>query len=198
VGDIHRSSEHWPERLFVAQLDRLREDERVAGCLYQKYCDAYLGKKSFAEADRSPVAKEHDRLTGWLDGMAWSELRSPVDLHAMGLKVNYLGLSRDELYDLFSVLLLIEKLKAHLKRKAVSQNEIVEQLTPIFWGDKEEAEDFLLRIQGMKPKQITDLVKLLVSKKKIIEERMRRELWKVLNDNGLYGPSESNWNQQLK
>lgn len=119
VGDIHRSSEHWPERLFVAQLDRLREDERVAGCLYQKYCDAYLGKKSFAEADRSLVAKEHDRLTGWLDGMAWSELRSPVDLHAMGLKVNYLGLSRDELYDLFSVLLLIEKLNTQMSFASV-------------------------------------------------------------------------------
>ena len=198
VGDMHRTAEHWPEKVFVSHLERLRNDESINRHLYNKYCETFLDGKSFDKADTRLISSEYDRLYSWLKNMKWSELRNPDNLLSMGFRVNYLGLSRLEIYDLYSVLLLIEKLKAHLKRKAVSQNEIVEQLTPIFWGDKEEAEDFLLRIQGMKPKQITDLVKLLVSKKKIIEERMRRELWKVLNDNGLYGPSESNWNQQLK
>lgn len=78
------------------------------------------------------------------------------------------------------------------------QNEIVEKLLPIFWEDKNEAENFLFRIQGMRAKQITALVKELVAKNKISEMSKGRDLWKVLNDYELYSPSESNWNQQLR
>lgn len=44
--------------------------------------------------------------------------------------------------------------------------KVVEQLKPIFYGNEEEARDFLKRIKNMKPPQITDLVKQLVSEKR--------------------------------
>ena len=64
--------------------------------------------KDFCLADRNKMAAEQDRLLGWLKGMKWDELRDPDNLRMMGYRVNYLRLSRQELYDLYSVLLLIE------------------------------------------------------------------------------------------
>lgn len=78
------------------------------------------------------------------------------------------------------------------------KQEIIEQLLPIFWNDKTEAVRFYTGIQGMKPKQITDWVKKLVSEKKISDISKGRNLWMVLHDNNLYKPTEANWNMQLK
>lgn len=78
------------------------------------------------------------------------------------------------------------------------QQEIVSQLKPIFFGCEEEARDFLTRIQGMKPKQVTELVNQLVAEKKISDVSCHRPLWKVLHEAGIYAPTESNWNAQVK
>jgi hypothetical protein len=50
VGDLHRTIEHWPERIFVSHLDVLRRDESVNQFLYAKYCKAFLDDKDFALA----------------------------------------------------------------------------------------------------------------------------------------------------
>ncbi len=76
--------------------------------------------------------------------------------------------------------------------------EVINQLKPIFFGSEEEAKDFLVSIQGMKPTQITNRVNQLVGEKKISELSKHRNLWKVLNDCGIYEKSESNWNMQVK
>ena len=76
--------------------------------------------------------------------------------------------------------------------------EVINQLKPIFFGSEEEAKAFLVSIQGMKPTQITDKVNQLVGEKKISELSKHRDLWKVLNDCGIYERSESNWNMQVK
>lgn len=197
VGDMHRTVEHWPERVFADHLERLRKDESINCYLYRKYCDAFLSGKNFSEVDKTKVAEEHQRLCNWLKGMKWSELRNPQDLQAMGLKVNYLKLSRRELYDLYSVLLLIEQLKPMLKGMIANQDVIVEKLRPIFFGDNHAANGFLMDIQDMKPTQITDKVNKMVKEKKISEMSRKRDLWMVLHENHLYDKSESNWNSQV-
>jgi len=131
--DMHRTTEHWPERIFVNHLDRLRNDETVNSHLYNKYCDTFLDGKGFEEADKNKVASEHARLRDWLKDLKWSEMRDPCNLQAMGNKADYLGLSRQELYDLYSVLLLIEQLEAALKTgtnvdKSGCEDEIPEAL----------------------------------------------------------------------
>ena len=197
VGDMHSTVDHWPERVFVDHLERLRNDENVNRHLYKKYCDAFLSGKNFSEVDKTKVAEEHQRLCDWMKGMKWSELRNPQDLQAMGLKVNYLKLSRRELYDLYSVLLLIEKLQPLLKGVVANQDEIVAKLRPIFFGDDHEANGFLMDIQTMKPTQITDRVNKMVKEKKISEMSRKRDLWMILHENHLYDKSESNWNSQV-
>ena len=78
------------------------------------------------------------------------------------------------------------------------QQELVEKLKPIFFGDETEAQAFLTSIQGMKPTQITDRVNQLAKEKKISEMSKHRDLWRVLHDAGLYDKSESNWNAQVE
>lgn len=84
--------------------------------------------------------------------------------------------------------------------ESLSEKEegIINQLKPMFFGSEEEARTFLESIQGMKPTQITDKVNQLVGEKKISELSKHRDLWKVLNECGIYERSESNWNQQVK
>ena len=78
------------------------------------------------------------------------------------------------------------------------QQDVVERLKPIFYGQIDDAKAFLVSIQGMKPTQIIDKVNQLVQAKKISEMSKHRDLWKVLHDCGIYDKSESNWNQQVK
>jgi hypothetical protein len=78
------------------------------------------------------------------------------------------------------------------------QQDVVEKLKPMFYGQLEDVKAFLVSIQGMKPTQITDKVNQLVSEKKISDMSKHRDLWKVLHDCGIYDKSESNWNQQVK
>jgi hypothetical protein len=195
---MHCTSDHWPEQVFIHQLDQLRHDERTNTYLYKKYCDAFFGGKDFDEADKSRLKDEHDRLTNWLKGMKWSELRNPRSLETMAHKVNYLGLSRQELYELYSVVLLIERLEESLGKVVVNHEKIVAMLKPIFFGDEDEINTFLQDIQGMKSTLITKRVKQLVEEKKISDLSKNRDLWEVLHNNKLYECSESNWNQQLK
>lgn len=122
IGDMRSKKDHWPERVFLEHLERLRNNESVNQHLYKKYCNIFLEGKDFTDADKALVVSEHERLCGWLKGMKWIELRNPKDLKVMGSKVNYLGLSRQELYDLYSVLLLIEKLEMAMNADIAPQS----------------------------------------------------------------------------
>ena len=128
VGDMHCTSEGHIECIFDKHLNRLRRDTASNGFLFQQYCKSCLGGKTFCEADKELIISEHDRLLGWLKALKWTELRDPTDTKAMAKKVNYLRLSRRELYDLYSVLLLLEKLEAtgHAGSLAAFWNRLTE------------------------------------------------------------------------
>ena len=76
--------------------------------------------------------------------------------------------------------------------------ELAAQLAPIFFGDVAAAGNFLRTIRQAKPTQITALVRELVKTNVISEMSCHRDLWSILHAAGLYSPSESNWNQQLR
>jgi hypothetical protein len=81
---------------------------------------------------------------------------------------------------------------------ADDEQDVIDRLKPMFYGDAENAKAFLQGIQGMKPTQITEKVNQLVGERKISDMSKHRDLWKVLHDCGIYDKSESNWNQQVK
>lgn len=198
AGDMHRTSDHWPERVFKQQLSTIRGDKSITGHLFSKYCQTFLSGKDFAEADKQKMNLELERLHLWLQEMPWSELRNPADLDAMALKVNYLGLSRTELYDLFCVILIVEKLDETLDGGSFSMEEVTEQLLPIFYNNKAAVRDFLSNCLRMKSTQITDMVNRLVKDRVISDQSKGRDLWQVLHDYGIYTKTESNWNMRVK
>lgn len=121
IGDMRSTIEHWPEQVFIEHLDKLRDNERINKFLYEKYCDEFLEGNDFADADKALVTKEYERLCGWFKKMKWREMRNPADLQRMGLKIYNLGLSRQELYDLYGVLLIMERLREAI---AIPDNKI--------------------------------------------------------------------------
>lgn len=78
------------------------------------------------------------------------------------------------------------------------EQDVVNQLAPIFYGSRTDAEDFLRRIQNMKPVGITRLVREWVKNKKISDVSHKTDLWRILHDNGLYTPTLSNWINQVR
>lgn len=78
------------------------------------------------------------------------------------------------------------------------EDAIVMQLLPMFYGNEDNAKEFIGSIQGMKGKQITDMVNMLITEKKLSELSCHRDLYKVLHNAGIYDKSESNWNMQVK
>lgn len=137
AGDLHTTATHVPERIFRNHLDRLRQNKAITQPFFKKYCDTVLDGKDFCLADRNKMAAEQDRLLGWLKGMKWDELRDPDNLRMMGYRVNYLRLSRQELYDLYSVLLLIEKLKSCC-HKAATNSILMSEQAMVYWKQLEE------------------------------------------------------------
>ena len=140
VGDMHRTSDHWPERVFKQHLQTVKADKEITDHLYQKYCKTFLDGKDFNEADKNRVRLELGRLRLWLENMPCSELRNPNDLDAMALRVNYMHLSRTEIYDLFSVLLLIEKLDEVSDGRTFDEEEVIQKLHSLGLDLKKEDE----------------------------------------------------------
>ncbi|MBR4572863.1 MAG: HIRAN domain-containing protein [Prevotella sp.] len=203
LANLHRGSEQWPAKIFAEHLDRLRGDKEVNQHLFNKYSNTFLDGTSIEDADLLRVEKEYDRLMAWLKAMKWSELRNPQDLTTMGKKVAYLRISRKELYDLYSVMLITERLRERLGSLAGRRAKVIEALTQtsIFYStdDKEmKIEKFYDDIVGKKPTEITSLVNDLVAQNVISNMSCNRDLWSILNVYGLYEKGENNWNSQIK
>lgn len=200
VRELHRIKEEWRQKVFKEHLERISKDWENVKYFYEKYCKTFLDAEDFSKANRDRMMAELERLYKWLHDMEWSELRNRHDLDAMALKVFYLKLSRDELYDLYSVLLLTEKMAEQVGEALAEQEKIVDELTPIFMGDKEEARDFLNQIKGQTttPTDITNRVKQYVDAEMIDENKKGSPLYNILFKYGIYTKSLSNWNNMVK
>ena len=77
------------------------------------------------------------------------------------------------------------------------EDQVVKELKPIFWGIEDEARDFLRSIYGRRNKEITDIVAQRIKDKKISYDSCKRDLWKILYENGLYQAKEDNWSKMI-
>ena len=77
--------------------------------------------------------------------------------------------------------------------------ELIEKLKPIFYNNVEDVKLFLKEIVGMKHKDMTDLVNKWVQDRRISDYGNSRkgELWKILEQAGLYTRSRQNWNRRV-
>ena len=75
---------------------------------------------------------------------------------------------------------------------------LADKLAPVFFGNRELVAEFLGRIKGAKPIDVTAEVNRLVKERKVSDISCNKVLWKILYDNGFYAPTLSNWNSQIK
>lgn len=133
------------------------------------------------------------KLADWFADMPYANLNNYEDHDALARRFSYMGISRKELYEVYSALLLLED-----NDVVMTSEDLVEQTSGCFYNDQAAAREFLERIRGMKNREITKLVNDLVDDRVISDLSKGRPLWTILHDNQLYTASESNWNQQIK
>ena len=77
--------------------------------------------------------------------------------------------------------------------------ELIAKLKPMFFNDEKNVKEFLKKIRGTKPSFITSLVNEWVSEGRISSycDTRKGDLWKVLNDAGLYTKTKQNWCKQV-
>ena len=78
-----------------------------------------------------------------------------------------------------------------------NESAAFDQILPIFKHNLKHALDFLIRIRGEKPPQITRDVCVLVRDGIIHPDSCKTALWRALYNNGLYPRGESNWHDQI-
>ena len=101
VGDFHRAHDRWQERLFDQQLDLLRRQAVGKGGLFAKY-------EMYKENQPDII----ESLLHWFNGMPHVELRNCKEHSVLARRLNYIGVSRQELYEVYAAILLIDKFGA--------------------------------------------------------------------------------------
>ena len=84
-------------------------------------------------------------------------------------------------------------------KDAEQDNDLLSNLSPIFYNDENKVKEFLRIIRGMKDNEITDLVNKWVEDKQISDFAYSRKgaLWKLLHEAGLYKSTPQNWNRRV-
>lgn len=87
-----------------------------------------------------------------------------------------------------------------VEKEPLSENDAVllNELSPFFFGKREEAHSFLCKIKGAKPTQIVSTINALIKERKISAVSCGKPLWTLLHDCGLYLPELRNWNYYIE
>lgn len=75
---------------------------------------------------------------------------------------------------------------------------LVDELLPLFYGEREEVAKFLRRIRGADGKSITEQVNMLVKARIISSASCYKPLYNILHKHHLYDKTYNNWLDQVK
>ena len=100
IGEVRREKDHWAFHAFESQLKDLREKARKADYI-RKFQDYYID---------NPLKQRKERLEEWFKNMPWVELRDYQHHEALARKLCYIGVTRRELYDIYSTLIFLDEL----------------------------------------------------------------------------------------
>ena len=98
MGDFHRTHEHWQQQLFDQQLDMLREQAEGEEGLFAKY-------EKYRESQPDIIKS----LVKWFDEMPHVDLRNYKEHGCLAQRLNYMRVSRKELYEVYAAILLLNK-----------------------------------------------------------------------------------------
>ena len=97
-GDFHFTDEHLQLQLFDQQLDVLRKQAESEDGLFAKY-----------EKYRKSQPDIIGSLVEWFGEMPHAELCNYKEHGCLAQRLNYLGISRQELYEVYAAILLLDK-----------------------------------------------------------------------------------------
>lgn len=97
-GDFHCTHEHWQQQLFDHQLELLRKQAEGENGLFYKY-------NKYREKHPDII----ESLVRWFDEMPHVELCNFKEHDVLAQRLSYMGVSRQELYEVYAAILLIEK-----------------------------------------------------------------------------------------
>ena len=97
-GDFHFTDEHLQQQLFDEQLNVLRKQAEGEDGLFAKY-----------EKYRKSQPDIIGSLVEWFGNMPHAELCNYKEHGCLAQRLNYLGVSRQELYEVYAVILLLDK-----------------------------------------------------------------------------------------
>ena len=114
----------------------------------------------------------------------------------------YLSVPRRKLLMILSAFVLRRRLRSQIGLPEDSEAHVMEEverqlilsLAPVFYGNTDDAEEFLILAKGQTNLHITQLTNLWIKSRRICPDHCHRPLWKALHDAGIYTASESNWN----
>lgn len=112
LGDRHRRG--GSKEILTEHMGRLREEMRREGGCFAKY-DRFYFRGPLAEAPRERVEEALGVLRGWLERLPNGLFLLMGRTEDFARRITYLKLSRFELYEVLTVMLLVERLEAHLK-----------------------------------------------------------------------------------
>ena len=147
------------------------------------------------------------RKFNWWEGHI---MKLDYDRYGKYFLQNYHKMTKEERLAFFDLDIMVELINEDISRVlsdeekkeeivlSPGEDALLAQLLPMFYGSEDNAKEFLGSIRGMKGKQITDMVNMMITKKKLSELSCHRDLYTVLHNAGIYDKSESNWNMQVK
>ena len=147
------------------------------------------------------------RKFNWWEGHI---MKLDYDRYGKYFLQNYHKMTKEERLAFFDLDIMVELINEDISRVlsdeekkeeivlSPGEDALLAQLLPMFYGSEDNAKEFLGSIRGMKGKQITDMVNMMIAEKKLSELSCHRDLYTVLHDAGIYDKSESNWNMQVR
>lgn len=193
----HRNNE-MKVKVYRRQYQQIYDSATTKGKNGKSQLEEYVDRLRFRNGGDLPedaVREELARLSGKLSVELMNRYVSCVDSkEEFATSLYSLNYRLRSIYVLYTRRIMHHHLQELLSG---SSEKVVEELCPIFYEDKKQARAFLQRIKGMKNTDITRLVNQLVEQGVISDLSCHRDLWKVLHNNGLYTPTETNWNAQV-
>ena len=104
VGDFHRSHDLWQLRLFDQQLEMLHRQAESKDGLFAKF-------EKYKENQQNII----ENLAGWFNKMPHVDLHNYKEHGALAIRLSYIGISRQELYEVYTAILLLDKYGTKLK-----------------------------------------------------------------------------------
>lgn len=80
---------------------------------------------------------------------------------------------------------------------AEGEEDVAKELMNIFYNDANAVNDFLRKIKGAAPMDVTKEVNRLISEGIVSNISCKKTLWKILNKHGYYDRGLNNWYDQI-